>query len=249
MKRPIIGITAGEAVNMYYPDSPKVYGQMYVYIEAIERAGGVPLVLPIVKSEAVLKDMYDLCDGILLAGGNDVNPACYNEPASEHTRHIHKERDVQEIALWELAKKDDKPVLAVCRGLHIVNTAQGGKLYQDIHAELPEANVHRIPEGSPDDYEHQVVHQVKFKPGSKLAQIMGEGPLGANSYHHQAIKQLGKDVEAVSWSEDEVIEGIEVKGQRFAVGVQSHPESLEATIEPAWRKLFSAFVEAGQSKK
>lgn len=249
MKRPIIGITAGEAVNMYYPDSPKVYGQMYVYIEAIERAGGVPLVLPIVQSRPVLKDMYDLCDGILLAGGNDVNPAHYNEPVSKYTRHIHDERDVQEIALWELAKKDDKPVLAVCRDLHIVNTAQGGKLHQDIPTELPKAEVHRIPEGVPDDYEHQVVHRVRFAAGSKLAEILGEGPLGANSYHHQAIKQLGEGLKATSWSEDEVIEGIEMTGQSFAVGVQSHPESLEATIEPKWRKLFNAFIEAAQSKK
>ena len=245
-KRPTIGITAGEARNRYYPNAPKMYGQQHTYIEAVERAGGIPMIIPIVHDEAVLKQLYDLCDGLLLAGGNDINPACYKAELSPHTKHIHQERDEQELNLATWAVADDKPVLAICRGMQMLNIVQGGTLYQDIPSELPKAELHEIPDEKSGDREHQIVHQLSLEPSSKLRALMGSERVGTNAYHHQAIKELGADLVVTSRTPDGVIESIELPKHRFIVGVQSHPESLEADIEPAWRKLFTAFVDAAK---
>lgn len=248
MRKPLIGITAGEARNLYYPNAPRMYGQQYTYIDAIERAGGVPIILPIVKDEAILRELFENCDGILLAGGNDIGPKRYGEKVSPHTKHIHEERDAQELKLGTWAVSDNKPLLAICRGMQMLNVLRGGTLYQDIPTELPNADTHEIPDEKSSEREHQIVHLLSIEPNSQLAKILNMKTIGANAYHHQAIKILGKGLVVTARTPDEVIEAVELPDHPFAIGVQAHPESLEADIEPEWRHLFSAFVEAASAK-
>ena len=244
--QPVIGVTSGIVINKDYPNTPAVMGQQYTYIRAITRAGGVPLVLPIVEDEAVRKRLFDMCDGLVFAGGNDIDPSHYGEAPTALLSPIDPERDVQELQLWEWAREADKPVLAVCRGMQIVNVGNGGTLYQDIPSDLPNAQKHRVdPEHSqPDDY-LQIMHRLRIKEDSRLAAILGEhDDVGANAFHHQAIKKVGEGLEVTAWTDDQVVEGLEMPSKKFVVCVQSHPESLEEEVEPLWRKLFSAFVQA-----
>jgi putative glutamine amidotransferase len=242
--QPIIGVTAGETINKMFPHSPLIQGQAHTYIDAVVRSGGAPFIMPIVKNEKVLRRLYEECTGIMLSGGNDLDPALYDEAPSDHTEDFSTERDAQELQLLKWALEDDKPVLAICRGLQLINVAQGGSLYQHIPDDLPNATVHSI--AAEKKRESRVVHMLRVKPDSKLAQILGVEKLGANAYHHQAVKQLGKNLVAVAWAEDDVIEAIEMPGRKFVVAVQSHPESLEESIEPRWRKLFEAFIQSTQ---
>jgi putative glutamine amidotransferase len=244
--QPIIGITSGTVINKDYPNTPAVMGQQYTYVRAIVRAGGVPVVLPIVSDENVLRQLYGMCSGIVFAGGNDIDPQFYNEAPSPLLSPIDADRDRQELKLWEWAKTDDKAVLAICRGMQLINVGNGGSLHQDIPTEIPSAIKHRIdPEHSqPDDY-LQILHKLQIKPDSKLAAILSQNEnVSANAFHHQAIKKLGEGLEVTATTEDDVIEGLEMPSKKFVVGVQSHPESLEDQVEPLWRKLFTSFVQA-----
>jgi putative glutamine amidotransferase len=186
MMQPIIGVTACETINKLFPHSPLIQGQANTYIDAVIHAGGAPFIVPITKDEAVLRRLYDECAGIMLSGGNDLNPALYGETPNEHTEDFSEERDAQELKLLEWALEDDKPVLAICRGLQLINVAQGGSLYQHIPDDLPDATIHSI--AAEKKRESRVVHILRIKPDSKLAQILGVEKIGANAYHHQAIK-------------------------------------------------------------
>lgn len=243
--RTIIGITGGSVVNKDYPNTPAVIGQQYTYIDAIVRAGGVPMIIPIVNNLDVLKEFYNLCNGLLFAGGHDIHPNCYDEEPSPFLGETHPERDQQELLLWEWASNDDKSVLGICRGMQLMNVGNGGTLYQDIPSEIPNAHVHRVSkdESKPDDY-FKIMHQFQVEPNSKLAQILGTVEVGTNAFHHQAIKKLGKEFTVSARTDDGVIEAIENAAKKFVIAVQSHPEALEEAVDTNWQKLFKAFVVA-----
>jgi len=245
--QPLIGVTAGETINQLYPHAPAVQGQSHTYIDAVVRAGGAPIILPLTEDKKVLHRLYEQCQGILFSGGNDLDPASYGDQPVDKTVDFSTERDRQEIQLLKWALEDDKPVLAICRGMQLLNVAQGGTLYQDIPTELPDAENHNI--SSEKKRESRIVHMLRIKPESKLAEVLGATELGANAYHHQAVKKLGHHIVTTAWAEDDVIEAIEMPGRRFVIGVQSHPESLEASIEPRWRQLFRSFVKASAETK
>lgn len=240
--RSFIGLTAGETINHLYPYSPRVQGQSHTYIDAVVRAGGTPLIIPAVDDEAALRQLYDRCGGILFSGGNDVDPSLYGEEPREHTIDFSPQRDRQELQLLTWALADDKPVLAICRGMQLLNVSLGGTLYQHVPDDLPGSEVHDILHEK--RRESRIVHQLRLEPGSRLASVLDVHELGTNAYHHQAVKKLGEGLEATAWSSDDVVEAIELPGHRFVIGVQSHPESLEAKIEPRWQKLFTALVDA-----
>lgn len=247
--RPTIGITSGMVVNKDYPNTPAVMGQSHTYIRAIVRAGGVPVIMPTIEDTVVLRQLYSICAGIVFAGGNDIDPQFYSEAPSPLLGETDSARDQQELQIWEWVKEDDKPALGICRGMQLMNIGNGGTLYQDIPTELPEAIVHRVdPEHSqPDDY-FQIMHKLRIKPESRLAAILGiTDRVNTNAFHHQAVKELGKGLLPTAWTEDNVIEGLEMPDKRFIVAVQSHPESLEEEIEPLWRNLFKAFIDAANS--
>ena len=238
--KPLIGITTGEIINALHPWSPIIYGQSHTYSDVIIQAGGVPVLIPITDQTAALKEIYKRLDGILFAGGNDINPALYGEEVRLAV-DISVARDTAELALMKWALKDHKPILGICRGMHLLNVVGGGTLYQDIRADNPEANNHE--QSSQEQNTEFLAHHLRLDKQSRFVKIIGQHELGANSHHHQAIKQLAINLNAVAWAEDGTIEAVEAINQDYIMAVQCHPESLH-DVAPAWDKLFMSFVKA-----
>lgn len=235
--KPLIGITTEEAPNVN-EWGPTVYRQNHQYSEAILSAGGIAVLMPFTYTTQQLRDLYERLDGILLAGGNDVDPSQYGELAHPKTVDTSPERDRIEIQLVKWAIADNKPILAICRGFQVFNVALGGTLIQDIPSEVESAQNH--DESTHKKDKHFIAHQLRLEPHSRLAGIVGDS-IGANTHHHQAIKKPAPGLNLTGWAEDGIIESAEVSSSRFAIGVQCHPESLYA-LDAAWKNLFVAFV-------
>jgi len=253
--KPFIAITAGEFINNGEKWLPVVYGQFHTYTDAVIRAGGVPFMIPLTDDKTVLRQLYEQCGGLLLPGGSDLDPKAYNMPSSSNKvnaathplqTRLSPRRDRQEKQLLEWALEDDKPVLGICRGMQLINVALGGSLHPDINVNLPsaddhEANIHK------QDF-HYLAHRLRVKTGSRLAKALGTDAIATNTLHHQTVNKLGDGLVASAHAEDGVIEAIELPDSRFVIGLQSHPEALEAGIEPLWRELFKAFVGAASKQ-
>ncbi|MGH7218556.1 MAG: gamma-glutamyl-gamma-aminobutyrate hydrolase family protein [Candidatus Microsaccharimonas sp.] len=241
--KPIIGITTGEIINQTEPWSSTIYGQKRTYSDAVVAAGGVPVFIPFVP-EDVLKALYNQLDGIVFAGGNDIDPQLYNEAQHPLTVDISPERDRVETTLMTWALNDDKPIFAICRGFQLLNVHLNGNLYQDILTEYANASDHQLSTFK-KDYTH-IAHQLRLAPKSRLAAITKELTLATNTHHHQGIKKLADGLEASAWAEDGIIEAIEHPKRSFVLGVQCHPESLYKNDEK-WAAVFRAFVQAASS--
>lgn len=240
--KPLIGITAGEVYNRDFPWSPVTYGQSFTYVDAVIAAGGSPVILPLTENEDVLLDIFNRLDGIVLAGGNDLRPALYGAPQHETVKDASLKRDSVEMVLLKASLQARLPILAICRGMQLINVHFGGTLWQHIPDDLPDAQDHRLS-SKEKDIEY-LAHTLQVAPDSLLARIAGSDPLPTNTHHHQAIRTLGNGIVATAWAEDGVIEAIELPElEQFLVAVQSHPESLLAA-EPRWRAVFEAFVRA-----
>jgi len=227
MRSPLIGIcTALEQARWGLWDMPAMLLPRN-YIDQIQRAGGVALMLPpdarvIAEPDLVL----NVIDGLLLAGGADVDPSFYGEERAPQTVNTVPERDDFEIALARRAIERDIPFLGVCRGMQVMNVAQGGTLIQDLPTVLGHEHHRRVP-GSFDGADHPV----RLSAGSKAAHATGAEHTGTLSHHHQAIDRLGEDLVVSGWSDlDELPEAIEVPDRRFAVGVQWHPEADDTSL-------------------
>jgi putative glutamine amidotransferase len=213
-------------VGLTYSDLSK----LRPYVEALESVGLE--VTPI--AAGTNRGLEDL-DGLVLSGGIDLNPALYGEERHPEADQPNDARDALEITLVNQALDRDLPVLAICRGMQLLNVARGGTLKQHIE----QRGVHRRY-----DKEKPIpVHLVDVEPGSRLAGIVEAGKVAVNSRHHQAVGKLGAGLSISARAEDGVIEGIEVPGKRFAVAVQWHPED-QAASDPVQAKLFTAFAEA-----
>jgi putative glutamine amidotransferase len=211
----------------------------------VVRARGVPLLIPLVGDTTVLRCLYDQCAGLLLSGGNDVDPALYHAAPLPRTSNICPARDTQELQLLAWALADDKPILGICRGMQLINVALGGSLHQDVAADVPAARDHQSSEHHENF--HHIAHHLRIDPASRLAAIIGTRAIDTNALHHQAVNKLGKGLVVTARAEDGVIEALELPGKRFVIGVQSHPEALEATAEPRWQRLFKAFVDGSSA--
>jgi putative glutamine amidotransferase len=244
--QPVIGIAAKVVALDHLPWTPSLFGLDHTYSDAVARAGGTPIILPVTEEKKLQRRLYDLCDGILLAGGDDVDPHIFGGEPTEKTQPYNRPRDDQEIQLIKWAVKDDKPLLGICRGMQIMNVAFGGTLYQDIADEAPKASATHMAAFDKKNFAY-IAHKLRLKPNSIIAKILGDNEIAANAYHHQAIDRLGKSLVATGWAEDDIIEAIEMPNQRFAIGIQSHPEVLEAKEVTHWRKLFTAFVDASKA--
>ena len=246
MMKPLIGITTGEIRNLVEPWSPVTYGQSRTYSDAIIRAGGVPLLLPIIHDDDtdVLMQMYSRLDGILFAGGNDINPRLYGQEPYAETVDFSVARDQTEVQLMKLALKDQKPILAICRGMQLLNVVCGGTLYQHIKTDLPFASDHEISTHRKTLVD--LAHQLSVEPTSKLASIINSDKIFANTHHHQVVRQLAEGLSISARSEDGLIEAIEGDASGYTIGVQCHPESL-GTVEPKWDLVFAAFVDGARS--
>lgn len=240
--KPLIGITTGEIYNLNDPWNPFAYGQSYTYCDAVIRAGGVPVLIPITSNEEVLRALYGVIQGLLLAGGNDIAPELYGEDALSVQSDVSPSRDAAELKLLAWALEDKMPLFGVCRGAQLWNAYKGGSLYQDIATQLPEASDHELSTKRKDLV--HIAHMLKVENGSQFAQLIDSETIGANTHHHQAFKKLGEGIKPCAWAEDGVIEAIESTDlNQFGIGVQCHPESL-LDKEPKWNKVFHAFVEA-----
>lgn len=233
--KPVIGITCSYDLTKGYFRINKTY------INAIEKAGGIPIILPSI-SPANVDKLLSIIDGILLSGGVDVDPYLYGEKPITTIGKIDPARDLFEMALTNSAIRREIPILAICRGIQVLNVAAGGTLYQDITTQITNPIKHKwyTSEGLdvPPNYP---THIVKIKSGSRLHKIFGREILRVNSFHHQSVKDVGRRFVATAWAEDGVIEAIEYIGESFILGVQWHPEWM---INSEMIKLFEEFVKA-----
>jgi putative glutamine amidotransferase len=209
------------------------------YVSALDAAGAAARIVEPLADPA--PGLLDSCDGLLLTGGADVDPVHYGEEDRHPTLSLEAGRDEYEIALARAALSRDMPVLAICRGVQLLNVAAGGTLYQDLPSQFPSSVDHRIKE--PVD---QAVHTVKVDPQSRLARLVGtERDLSVNSRHHQAVRKVAPGFVAVAHADDGVVEAIEQPEKTFCIGVQWHPENFWKM--GTFSTLFDGFVQASRA--
>ena len=230
MKKPIIGIVPLVDIER------ESYWMLPGYMKGIEQAGGIPLMLPLTSDEENLQQLAEELDGFLYAGGQDISPNLYAQRRSRMCGQCCHERDEMETILFRMVYEQDKPLLAICRGIQCINVVMGGTLYQDLPSEhSSDTEHHQIP---PYDVP---VHSVKIIGDSPLYKLLKKEALMVNSYHHQAILTLAPKVSAMAVSEDGLIEAVCVPKKRFIWGIQWHPE-LSCLVDENSRKIFSEFI-------
>ena len=231
MARPVIGITTyrEQAAWGVWHRPADLLGAGYA--DAVLDAGGAPVLLPPLPD--ALDDALGALDGVVLAGGADLDPQRYGAPRDPATGPPRRDRDDAELLLARACLERGTPLLAICRGMQVLDVALGGTLVQHLPA-VPGTADHRGGDGV------FVEREVRVEPGSRLAQVVGER-LAVHCYHHQAVERLGEGLVPVAWSEDGVVEAVELPSPSFVLGVQSHPE------ESADRRLFAALVDAAAS--
>lgn len=228
--KPIIGIT-----NLI-DYQRRSYWMLPGYMQMIQAAGGIPVILPFTRDQAEIETVLDHIDGILLTGGQDIEPAIYGELQLDYCGETSDLRDDFERLLIKIALKRDLPMFGICRGIQILNVALGGTLYQDLAHQHPSTiNHHMLPPYN------RVAHQVKLS--SHLKDLYNKNEIGVNSYHHQAIKDLGKGLSIMAVSEDGLIEAVSLDSHSFVWAVQWHPEYLFRKDEQALL-LTKTFIDA-----
>ena len=234
MQRPIVAVSATSEIIR---DLPRARLNM-AYIEAIEGAGLIPLITPPMDDSSLADEMLARVDGLILTGGEDVDPRHYGARRHPATEPANAARDRWELALAHAARRRATPVLAICRGMQVLNVALGGTLVQDLPTERPGRIAHAQPAARGDRVPSTVVDE-----GSRLASALGGAAIGINSSHHQAVERVGEGLRVVATSEDGIVEGIEsIDDAWWTVGAQWHPEELIRTPEPWDRNLFAAFA-------
>jgi len=241
MQRPLIGITTAKYANQY----GWRYHQGYAAnADAIARAGGLPVYLPLEMPAEVIYGTYERLDGVLLPGGGDVEPGRYNETERARLVEVDPDRDEIEIKLAQWAVRDNLPTLGICRGHQVLNVALGGKLVQDVPTLIETDIKHDIPFDQP---RKNAAHDVQVTAGSKLAAVLGSTEVAVNSLHHQAVTEVGEGVRITAHAADGLVEGIELPDLAFVLSVQWHPEDMVGHNEAADR-LFEAFVAAARER-
>ena len=215
-----------------------IYQNRQVDIEAILMAGGMPVLLPAAIPLEEISVLTAQFDGFYLTGGGDLDPLLYGENNHERIYGLNPERDAFELALIREVVAQDKPLLAVCRGMQALNVACGGTLYVDIASQLPSGEKH---DWWPTYRRNKLVHNVTVSRTSYLGRILGELELRTNSLHHQSVNKVADELKKVAYALDGVVEAIEHLDKRFVIGVQWHPEWLQN--QQPMRKLYKAFIE------
>ena len=221
------------------------------YIAAIQEAGGVPLVVTPAHGGPSLRALFDLLDGLVLTGGEDVAPERYGEEVLRPNVEVVPERDALEFTLLEWALAEDLPVLAICRGVQVLNVGLGGTLYQDLATDRPAHLVHDQNLGDSPRPRTEPHHPVAVRPGSCLADCLGLEEIEVNSLHHQGIKTLAPPLAPVAQAPDGLVEAVEPADPArwtFLVGVQWHPEELTRGGHVPSRRLFERFVAASAKR-
>lgn len=206
------------------------------YINAVIRAGGLPLLFPLTDFPSVWKAMIDKVDGVIFPGGEDIAPEHFSESVHPHCGDIIPERDAQELFTYKYLLTTGKPFLAICRGVQLMNVAHGGSLYQDVPAQLPDTPINHSQNNTPTN-----AHYVDVMKNTLLHQLLGADRVSVNSRHHQVVKTVGKGLRANAVSEDGLIEGLELENNYPGIGTQWHPENL-SKHDPAMQNLFNWLV-------
>ncbi len=231
-KKPLIGVTAwrnAESQQLRLKET---------YMDAVYRAGGLPVVLPCLADEASIDALLDYLDGVLLSGGNDIHPRRYGEEVLPCCGEIDERRDEFELLLVKRAIERDMPIFGICRGFQVLAVALGATLFQDLEAQLGLPRENHRQEPPYDDYKHTV----RFKEGSLLARITQTELMPANSMHHQAIKEASDRINIEGITMDGIIEAISMKGNDAVFAVEFHPEYLAPFSDFAAR-MFTYFVD------
>src|SRR5436190_12068012 len=225
------------------------------YQRALMRAGGLPMAMPATISPEFIRECVKRCDGVLLTGGEDVEPGIYGAKLPPRLRRKVKvtgdggRRDLRELLLIDEVFWQRKPLLAICRGHQVLNVALGGTLLADIASQVPGAANHRRT-----DKRNEVVHEVRLTDGTILFKITGRTRLGVNSTHHQAVGRVAQLLQVIARSDDGIVESMQLKPEAarllpFLLSVQFHPERLADRYDEH-RAIFSAFTRAcGRQRK
>ena len=232
-RKPLIGVTPGYSsssddknVGYVYNGTTRLLG---TYIETVIRAGGVPVILPALRDSLSCADILSRLDGMMISGGEDLDPAYYGESIIEGARvGVNAQRDTVDMLYARTALAMKKPIFAICRGFQLLNVALGGSLYQDLPTQIPDNVGHSQREPG-----NVGTHKITIEKGSTLRKVLKADTLWVNSYHHQGVKDLAKGVKVTARTDDGLIEGYEGKN---IYAVQFHPEKAidlgEMTLLP-----------------
>ncbi len=244
MPRPVIGVAMQTLPAKPGGDLPTCWIMGRRYVQALCSVGAIPWLIPLLPQDPeTMNDLFDRLDGVFLTGGVDVDPSCYGETRHPKCGATDPDRDAIEILLLQHAMKTGKPLLAVCRGIQILNVACGGTLYQDVAAQVPAAMKHDYFPTLEQPSRNYLAHEIAVKSGTRLGSILGESIALVNSMHHQAIKDLAPNLLPNAYAPDGIIEGVESKTSQFLLAVQWHPEELAET-QPGMKRLFTSFIDA-----
>ena len=237
---PRIGISA---LTREVDGQPRT-GVNAAYAAAVVAAGGVPLLLSPIIPPTEAAGAVSALDALILSGGADIAPARYGATPHPRLGTVEEERDALELALVDSARQRRIPILAICRGAQLVNVALGGTLWQDLPSERPGSVAH---DGQWPRTER--VHQVSITPGSRTARAMGTDRCRVNSFHHQAVRELGRGLVATGHADDGLVESFEGLDGEWLIGVQWHPEAFWQEPGSPDQRLFSALVEAARTRR
>ena len=233
-KRPVIGLCTSYEKN-------KTEDRIFInhaYLEAVRHFGGIPMVIPAEAGAEEQAYLLGQCDGLILTGGDDIDPALYGEEIINDTVFPAPERDAREPRLCAMAMERDIPILGICRGLQILNVHLGGTLYQDIPAQMETDVPHKMERPF-----ERVIHDCFLVPDSPLARLTGQAAVGVNSFHHQAVKDVAPSLSVMARAADGIVEAVWKPDAKFLWAVQWHPEMLW-TVEDNSAEIFRAFINA-----
>lgn len=223
----------------------KIDEDAQMYADAVKKAGGEPVFLPLLKNQDDAKKALKEVKAVVVTGGDDLNPELYGETPIPQLEEINKVRDVSDVALLKECFAQDIPTLATCRGMQLTNILSGGSLYQDIISQRPTDVVHRDP-----NREVFVKHEATFEKGNIISDAMGvDGKFEINSWHHQAIKTLGKNLKVVATAPDGTIEAFVKTDNSYFMAFQWHPEEMVSQNNEKALNIYKALVEQASKKE
>lgn len=232
MRKPLIGVLP------LWDETKDSLWMLPGYMDNVENAGGVPVMLPLTEDQDITAQIADTFDGFLFAGGQDISPYLYGEEPVDACRPACGPRDSMEALLFQRACLElGKPVLGICRGIQMINVLLGGALYQDLPSQYDSGVQHQ--QTKPSD---EPAHQVSIIEGTPLHQMLGNADMAVNSCHHQAICTLSDRLRPMALSEDGLIEAVYMPDKEYLYAVQWHPECMPEHVHS--KRLFSSFIEA-----
>lgn len=240
MGRPVIGIVGNLLIEQagFSPGMERSYVNND-YVAAVERAGGIPFILPVVRGQDVAERQTECVDALLISGGYDMDPLLYGEEPIRALEYVYRETDIFQLRTIKTALKRGQPILAICKGIQLLNVACGGTLYQDL-GEIPGSFVKHSQNRKRSCPSHTVIAEGE----SLIAELFGSA-FPVNSYHHQALKEIGRGLVVTSRAMDGVVESVETEDDSFVVGVQWHPEMMLSGGDEML-PLFLRFAEAAE---